>query len=384
MKCLGAALANAALAAGGLLFALTSVELGLRTFSPQVLNMNVASDLYDTDPELGAISKKSHEARLRVLHTFDVVIRTNSDRLRGTREIPVERRPGVPRILFLGDSFTFGWGEEDDQAIPARLEALFRESGREVEVLNAAVYAFDTVRYLRWNRRYLKYKPDLTVLGFCLENDFYISRLEAYPPKGAADGAAAAAVDGDRGNPFAISGWYSEFKKNYLLKSHLLALVRDQLYIRFPDIRRFLFRFGVNDKRLVLQNEYPPFLAEQAAQAGENLAALSRETAAAGGELLVFSIPMREQVYSAAEIDRFAGFDTTRPGRFLGELCVKAGIEYLDTLPGLKQAAAASKERYYFETDPHLSPAGCDRMARLLFERLKSSHPELFQVVISE
>jgi hypothetical protein len=65
-------------------------------------------------------------------------VNTGPQRLRGGDFSP-KPAPGVTRILALGDSTTFGWGVEDHESWPARLQARLDERGLAVEVLNAGV-----------------------------------------------------------------------------------------------------------------------------------------------------------------------------------------------------------------------------------------------------
>lgn len=68
-------------------------------------------------------------------------VKTNSDGFRvergGRRLSP--KRPGEFRIVCLGESPTFGWGVEYEQAYPARLERLLRGAGVDAEVINAGM-----------------------------------------------------------------------------------------------------------------------------------------------------------------------------------------------------------------------------------------------------
>ena len=49
------------------------------------------------------------------------------------------RADGGPRIVFLGDSLTAGYGLSEEQAYPAQVAALLRAKGIEVGVVNAGV-----------------------------------------------------------------------------------------------------------------------------------------------------------------------------------------------------------------------------------------------------
>ena len=74
--------------------------------------------------------------------TKNVPYRTNSDGFRD-RE-PGEKRPGVPRVVVLGDSYVFGWAVLEAETFPTRAEALLRREGRAVEILNAGVPGYNT------------------------------------------------------------------------------------------------------------------------------------------------------------------------------------------------------------------------------------------------
>jgi hypothetical protein len=110
------------------------------------------------DPELG----------WTLLENVDGVVVTggavssNSAGMRGRREYPVERG-GAPRIVALGDSFTFGQCVDDDETFAARLEQRIAPG----EVLNLAVHGYGHDQMLlRLRRQGLDYRPDVVLLGF--------------------------------------------------------------------------------------------------------------------------------------------------------------------------------------------------------------------------
>jgi hypothetical protein len=111
---------------------------------------------------------------------FRVGVHVNALGMRGAEQ-PREKTPGVRRVLVLGDSFGFGWGVEDAEAFPARLEARWRNAGQAVDVLDAAVpgYAADqSLLFLR--ERGFALAPDLIVLASCQNDveDLGATRLE--------------------------------------------------------------------------------------------------------------------------------------------------------------------------------------------------------------
>lgn len=91
------------------------------------------------DPILGHEHLKSRSAVLQ-----SVTIRLNEWGLRGGPVRP--RVPGRRRILVLGSSITLGWGVPEEQTLTARLEAMFRRDGQDVDVLNAGIGNYNAVR----------------------------------------------------------------------------------------------------------------------------------------------------------------------------------------------------------------------------------------------
>ncbi len=109
---------------------------------------------------------------------WDYYITTN--RIRGGGKIG-PKSPQTPRILFLGDSFTYGIEVNDDECFPYFLEKIMREEGGgKAEVLNMGVgsYGIDQMllKYLEHGR---KSNPDLVVVGI-FPHDYDRTRLSFY------------------------------------------------------------------------------------------------------------------------------------------------------------------------------------------------------------
>lgn len=109
------------------------------------------------DPDLGWIVA----ADLDGLEYRDVHINTNSTHMRGTREYPLEPT-GAPRVVAVGDSYTFGECAADDETFPAVME---ERLGAEVLNLGVMGYGQDQA-LLRMKRDGLPYRPDAVVFGF--------------------------------------------------------------------------------------------------------------------------------------------------------------------------------------------------------------------------
>lgn len=97
---------------------------------------------------------------------FRTRVRTNAQGFRETRA------PGPPdaattRVVVLGDSFTQGFGVEEDQRYTHYLEAaLWRRHGRPIEVINLGVPGASPADYLYYLREAaLAYDPDVVLIG---------------------------------------------------------------------------------------------------------------------------------------------------------------------------------------------------------------------------
>lgn len=101
---------------------------------------------------------------------YDITVRTNALGLRGPEAAPAPPA-GTARVLVVGDSFAFGYGVEDEESFPRRLEARWRAEGRAVEVLNAAVPGYSADHHLVYLReRGFALAPALLLVALC-END---------------------------------------------------------------------------------------------------------------------------------------------------------------------------------------------------------------------
>ncbi len=94
---------------------------------------------------------------------------SNGQGLREDHEIPPQKQPGELRLLFLGDSCTFGYGLLHHEGFVYRVEAKLRSEfpGARLECINAGVPGytlFQGVRFLE--TRGFRYQPDLIVLNF--------------------------------------------------------------------------------------------------------------------------------------------------------------------------------------------------------------------------
>jgi hypothetical protein len=81
-------------------------------------------------------------------------------------ERPRDKAPGWNRILFVGDSVTYGQGVESNEALPSALERILRQRGRLVEVLNFGVPGYNLEEYVDQYRLFASaWQHDLLLVG---------------------------------------------------------------------------------------------------------------------------------------------------------------------------------------------------------------------------
>jgi len=108
---------------------------------------------------------------------------TNALGFRG-REVSWAKSPGAFRVLFLGDSFTEGFGVNDDETFPYYFEEIARRMDKNIEVINAGQRGCELPEYLGFLRGYgARLAPDLVVISLFADNGFYISGPNDPPPR---------------------------------------------------------------------------------------------------------------------------------------------------------------------------------------------------------
>ena len=136
----------------------TKIEKGPIVYQPNVTFWSVYDPAGDRRGYLGSEGK--------------VVYEINQYGMRGPA-VPVEKGPGVFRIVCLGDSITFGEGVRYADTYPAKLGELLSAAtpGRRVEVINAGVQGYgtkDEAAFLLL--RGLQFKPDVVTLELFLND----------------------------------------------------------------------------------------------------------------------------------------------------------------------------------------------------------------------
>lgn len=113
-------------------------------------------------PLLGYVHPKSVAYRLGKNR---VSLNSNGHR---NDDMPVAKPAGERRILVLGDSVTFGWGVNQGEDFPARLEALLRQQDNRVwRVINSGVNGYNSEQEaLYFANEGIAFEPDIVLLVY--------------------------------------------------------------------------------------------------------------------------------------------------------------------------------------------------------------------------
>lgn len=135
--------------------------------------IEIAGATLDIEPyEIWDLNPRKLNVRFRT-REFDTTVVTNRQGLREPRDIGARDRASV-RIVAVGDSMTFGWGVDHEQAYPHVTGNVLRRGHglAGVDVVNMGTPGTSPDRYLRTIRRYAsRLQPDVIVIGYLVGND---------------------------------------------------------------------------------------------------------------------------------------------------------------------------------------------------------------------
>ena len=252
---------------------------------------------------------------------------TNSLGLRGPE---TTLKPDGPRILVIGDSFTFGEYVDNEDTLPANLGA--RLSGR-AEVLNAGVLGSTIVDQRVFLQRLLDLDPTLVLLVFC-ENDLH--DLQATLP-------LHIQLENNRKLK---SGFLRPF---YLAFRHTALF---NLYLRRHSLFGWPF-WEEQDTAVAAEDVSSPAVDSEttrrdfAKRYAMEAAAMRTTLAQRGIDLLVATFP---------GYDTMSGEALANPVDLVIEELERVDIHAVDLRPDLRRAEPKVTPLYLLPYDPHPSP----------------------------
>jgi lysophospholipase L1-like esterase len=288
--------------------------------------------------------------RHAIPHTFDVMISFSAQRFRGSSTYPQTPAQGTVRIATLGDSFTFGYGANDNESYPANLER--RLQNDHAEVINAANAGTGTGEQALWYDAWVKnFHPRIVILTVTSNDvdDDAARHLFALDQSGAAvpQPQQASAVNKPRRFINAIPGY------NYVAEhSQLWGLIRNALSAALAPK-------GVNmSNRDAFTKEGLPLMSAEVRW-------LNQHARADNARLVVVFVPSRESIYvSTAPWADDIRWKSQAMTETLSSSCARDQIPFLDLSSQLKERSAETL--YYDGLDTHPTPKGYDAIAEIV------------------
>ena len=158
---------NIGLALCSIIFVLCVGEVALRLGGWKVVTFYPLAGFHQFDADLGWSQIPNHEASFRG-RDFNIKVRSNAYGFRDT-EYQFGRRAGMKRVIVLRDSYTWGWGVEQEEIFCEVAERKMKNT----EFINLGHNAYGTAQeYLLFKKSGIQFSPDLTVLAFYY-NDVY-------------------------------------------------------------------------------------------------------------------------------------------------------------------------------------------------------------------
>jgi len=262
------------------------------------------------------------------------------------------------RVLFLGDSITFGLGVQDDETIPRRVEALLNEGAQgdgRYETINLGLFSYSPAHQVPVLRDIgLPLEPDLIVVQIYM-NDFYLGQEGSKTKEG----------------PEPLSRRLRAAYRVLLDRSALYRRLRQArdgaIYALVHDLRREYFLDTINaaeaQNKLALLESHP----DEDFEAFAGLIGVRDMAAEAGIPLFVVLTPQEAQLYR----DDFDGINQR-----LRAFHERNGIDFYDALETLR---ASDERTKVIQDGSHFGPLGTRVMAEFLLpkisERLEATPP---------
>jgi lysophospholipase L1-like esterase len=306
-------------------------------------------------------------------HTFNVSYTTSAQRFRSSKVFAPIPDSHTLRVAVVGDSFTFGWGANDDATYPSDLERLLNSKYGPTEVLNAGIPGTGTgneaLWYDFWVRRFHPNLVVLTVVPNDVDDDlarplFAIDASGNVHPKSAGQLARfQSQAQGARRFITQLPGY------DYLTEhSELLNLFRrtTSLLIR----RRHLKDSRASAGPAVFETVGLRLL-------GGEVTWLDQQVRSSGGQLVVVFVPFIESVYGPAAKTNSVVSASAAMVATLTRVCAQDNIPFRDITSEMRSAGASGQQPlYYTKYDAHPTPAGyrliADLVSPLVLDELHS------------
>jgi hypothetical protein len=310
----------------------------------------------------------------------------NAEGFRSDREFSPEPRPGVLRVLSLGDSFTAGYRVGQHETFSSLQEQLINREYGQAEVMVAEIS--DPANALYYLEQFgLRWKPHIVLLGITLGNDISQTYV-TLDPQGSyiltlEDGKVH--LEYTHKLPIPIR----QLASHRIPPEYLISQGPGERFVRqisrWIKRRRLLRRFYQEQEAIttggdwqrpglfdetdglgMFTNPPPPEIVEAYARLCRCLEAFSL---VCRGHHMIFAVQIFPQRYQVQPGDwdkaveqyglKKSRFDLMAPNRRIGACCREHGIEVIDPTAAMAQWHAKTRQNmYYPRGDMHFNRLG--------------------------
>ena len=276
---------------------------------------------------------------------FNVLVKFNQYGFRDAKDL---QRSTEADWFAVGDSFTLGFGVDEEKRYSDLLEQKLHAAGDPAHVYNIGIPGnFVDYQHLVTYARSRGAKIGHLIIGVCMDNDLLDYRNER------SDWADMAEVEAHQSAKDRFRHWLKAHSALYITASFGLEAS--------PRGRRLMEKIGAAKDLVALDAAYKNKLTDDELKTSRDelarLAAMSPDT-------LVLIIPSR-RIWLADKQTEERVHD-----RFV-QLCRDAGLKVVDPKPLFEKDPAPLS--FYFEHDPHWTPRGHEIAAQLLAETIHPS-----------
>ncbi len=281
-----------------------------------------------------------------------------------------EKRPGVYRVAYVGDSFVEGTCPEED-AVPTIVGKHLNPRGfSAVEVINTGTSSYaPTLYYLLLKTKLLAFQPDLVVINVDMTDVFDDSIYRATLQRSASGELLGCAP----GHPALATHRRTEkgLEKLSLLHGIILRLSGASRAVRFvldviADIKKR--RVGPQDGAAPplfawCSESWSPSTQADVEWSMSMLREAIRVTKEQGAQVVVTAVPHRQQL---------EGFWSLRPMKELAVVCEGEGVPFLNPVEAFReQLAGRAPAEIYIPGDMHFNPSGYRMWAEIQLDFLR-------------
>lgn len=336
------------------------------------------SKYYQRDDKLGWVPRKNIRGVHNKKGSFSTTFQTNSRGLRD-KEYKLNKPDGDKRIVVLGDSFTWGYGVNDNEIYTERLESILPNT----EVINLGVTAYQVRHEIAYFKHEgIKYHPDIVIIGFCL-NDIWGPIKKKDLDSIANVGKEIKSRQSNTKDGFLKLRKY--LNERIIQKSALCAFINDRIntnkslvkFLAYLGIKPPLSGFAKLDINLApALREYPNSLVENWEATKSELRQLKRITADLGIRLIIAVVPSVQSIQDktfkhtiAFSVFETKDFDLDKPYRFLKEFAADENIEIVIPVSVFRQKHKEGR-MLYLKRDMHFNAAGHELFASAIADYL--------------